>query len=295
MEAPSLPCEGFFHTYHSQAIEDQYWNGTLQHWFICDNQPCPNRNNTWEDWTLERLRNLRPHVAPTEINRRAIVERLQATQSLVPRARPIRAAIQAAVSRPGTHNPSRPTSRAPSRLPSRTATPSQDSEIPLDTTLKLVHQRIATPRRESTPLPQELSTTLPAPEEITVRPPQQTDSEPPSSNGSPNLSRSPSPSAMPEENTRTAERKIRQPPDFTGDRLEASNFLNTCRTYLRINKNAYTTDEDKIIFVLSFMKGGNSGTLEVRNHRGGIHIRHGWHGSRVWNLHSVRRKVQESL
>ena len=64
---------------------------------------------------------------------------------------------------------------------------------------------------------------------------------------------------MLEENARTAERKIRQPPDFTGDRLEASNFLNTCRTYLRINKNAYTTDEDKIIFVLSFMEGGTAG------------------------------------
>ena len=64
---------------------------------------------------------------------------------------------------------------------------------------------------------------------------------------------------MPEENARTAERKIRQPPDFTGDRLEASNFLNTCRTYLHINKNAYTTDEDKIIFVLSFMEGGIAG------------------------------------
>ena len=64
---------------------------------------------------------------------------------------------------------------------------------------------------------------------------------------------------MLEENAQTAERKIRQPPDFTGDRLEASNFLNTCRTYLRINKNAYTTDEDKIIFVLSFMEGGTAG------------------------------------
>ena len=55
-----------------------------------------------------------------------------------------------------------------------------------------------------------------------------------------------------------AERKICQPPDFTGDRLEASNFLNTCRTYLCINKNAYTTDEDKIIFTLSLMNEGQA-------------------------------------
>ena len=55
------------------------------------------------------------------------------------------------------------------------------------------------------------------------------------------------------------ERKIRQLSDFTGDRLEATNSLNTCRTYLRINKNAYPTKEDKIIFVLSFMEGGTVG------------------------------------
>ena len=64
---------------------------------------------------------------------------------------------------------------------------------------------------------------------------------------------------MPEENNRTAERKIRQPPDFMGDCLEATNFLNTCCTYLRINKNAYPTEEDKIIFVLLFMEGGIAG------------------------------------
>ena len=55
------------------------------------------------------------------------------------------------------------------------------------------------------------------------------------------------------------ERKIRQPLDFMGDRLEATNFLNTCCTYLHINKNAYPTEEDKIIFVLSFMEGGTAG------------------------------------
>ena len=55
------------------------------------------------------------------------------------------------------------------------------------------------------------------------------------------------------------ERKIHQPPDFMGDRLEATNFLNTCHTYLHINKNAYPTEEDKIIFVLSFMERGTAG------------------------------------
>ena len=64
---------------------------------------------------------------------------------------------------------------------------------------------------------------------------------------------------MPEENNRMAERKIHQPSDFMGDRLDASNFLNICHTYLRINKNAYPIEEDKIIFVLSFMEGGTAG------------------------------------
>ncbi|EJF55340.1 hypothetical protein DICSQDRAFT_176055, partial [Dichomitus squalens LYAD-421 SS1] len=57
---------------------------------------------------------------------------------------------------------------------------------------------------------------------------------------------------------KVVERKIHQPSDFSGDRLEASAFLNICRTYLRVNKDAYTDDEDKVIFVLSFMVGGTA-------------------------------------
>ena len=64
---------------------------------------------------------------------------------------------------------------------------------------------------------------------------------------------------MPEENNQTAERKICQPPNFMEDRLEATNFFNTCRTYLCINKNAYPTKKDKVIFVLLFMEGGTAG------------------------------------
>ena len=63
---------------------------------------------------------------------------------------------------------------------------------------------------------------------------------------------------MLEENNQMAERKICQPSDCMGDHLDASNSLNTCHTYLRINKNAYPTEEDKIIFVLSFMEGGTA-------------------------------------
>ena len=56
------------------------------------------------------------------------------------------------------------------------------------------------------------------------------------------------------------ERKIRQPPDFSGDRTQSTLFINTCRTYLRLNGTSYPTDEDKIIFILSFMEGGVAGS-----------------------------------
>ena len=64
---------------------------------------------------------------------------------------------------------------------------------------------------------------------------------------------------MSEENNQMVERKICQPPDFMGDRLKATNFLNTGHTYFHINKNAYPTEENKIIFILSFIEGGTAG------------------------------------
>lgn len=62
--------------------------------------------------------------------------------------------------------------------------------------------------------------------------------------------------------TRPTERKIRQPSDFDGNRDDAQNFLLTCRTYLRLNKDLYTTDEEKIIFIISFMVGGSAGPFK---------------------------------
>ena len=61
---------------------------------------------------------------------------------------------------------------------------------------------------------------------------------------------------MSEKITQMVERKICQLLDFIGDHLKAFNFLNTNHTYLYINQDAYPTEEDKIIFVLFFMKGG---------------------------------------
>ena len=62
--------------------------------------------------------------------------------------------------------------------------------------------------------------------------------------------------------TKVSERKIRAPVDFDGNRLQTTSFLNSCQTYLRLNKALYPTDEDKIIFVLSYMIGGTAGPVK---------------------------------
>lgn len=49
------------------------------------------------------------------------------------------------------------------------------------------------------------------------------------------------------------ERAINKPTPFDGDRKKTETFLQECRVYLHINRGVYTTDEDKIIFILSFM------------------------------------------
>lgn len=49
------------------------------------------------------------------------------------------------------------------------------------------------------------------------------------------------------------EKSICRPTPFDGDRKKIENFVQECRMYLQINKGIYTTDEDKIIFMLSYM------------------------------------------
>jgi hypothetical protein len=49
------------------------------------------------------------------------------------------------------------------------------------------------------------------------------------------------------------EKGINKPTPFTGDRKKVETFIQECRMYLRINKDIYTDDEDKIAFLLSFM------------------------------------------
>ena len=57
------------------------------------------------------------------------------------------------------------------------------------------------------------------------------------------------------------ERRIRAPVDFNGDRKEAKPFLYSCITYMILNHEVYPDDEQKIIFVLSYMVGGTAGAF----------------------------------
>jgi hypothetical protein len=49
------------------------------------------------------------------------------------------------------------------------------------------------------------------------------------------------------------EKNINKPTPFTGDRKKVETFIQECKMYLRINRDIYTDDDDKIGFVLSFM------------------------------------------
>ena len=52
--------------------------------------------------------------------------------------------------------------------------------------------------------------------------------------------------------------KIASPSPFTGDPEKTRKFLQDVELYIRINSALYDTDEKKIIFALSFMKGGTA-------------------------------------
>lgn len=55
------------------------------------------------------------------------------------------------------------------------------------------------------------------------------------------------------------ELKIRLPVDFNGDRTKTKEFVLDCKMYLNINETTYNTNTKKILFVLSYMRGGTAG------------------------------------
>ena len=49
------------------------------------------------------------------------------------------------------------------------------------------------------------------------------------------------------------EKNFNKPTPFHGDRKKIETFIQECRMYLHANREIYTEDEDKIIFMLSYM------------------------------------------
>ena len=54
-------------------------------------------------------------------------------------------------------------------------------------------------------------------------------------------------------NGNTKELGLNRPTSFTGDRQKVNTFLQECNLYLLMNRDIYTTDEAKIVFILSYM------------------------------------------
>jgi hypothetical protein len=55
------------------------------------------------------------------------------------------------------------------------------------------------------------------------------------------------------------EMKIQLPSNFNGDHTKTREFILDCSMYLNINDTIYNTDKKKILFVLSYMRGGTAG------------------------------------
>ena len=54
------------------------------------------------------------------------------------------------------------------------------------------------------------------------------------------------------------------PADFDGDRTKGKTFLTSCRTYIRLCPEAFTDDDTKIVWALSYMKDGRAGRWAAR-------------------------------
>ena len=53
-------------------------------------------------------------------------------------------------------------------------------------------------------------------------------------------------------------KKLKTPTPYTGRREELRKFLQEVKIYLLANSDAYPTDTDKILFVISYMSEGSA-------------------------------------
>ena len=58
--------------------------------------------------------------------------------------------------------------------------------------------------------------------------------------------------------TKITEKKINMPKPFTGKREDLKKFIQDVLLYFVINRRVYNTDEDKIVFTMSFMEEGDA-------------------------------------
>jgi hypothetical protein len=54
------------------------------------------------------------------------------------------------------------------------------------------------------------------------------------------------------------------PQDFDGDRAKGRAFLNSCRLYISLSSSEFADDQDKILWVLSYMKSGRASAFADR-------------------------------
>ncbi|KAI5115890.1 hypothetical protein M0805_005642 [Coniferiporia weirii] len=71
------------------------------------------------------------------------------------------------------------------------------------------------------------------------------------------------PPGLPPMTTTAKEINPAKPNEFDGTKEYAHRFLSSCKTYLRVNKHIYNTDELKINFVLSFMQTRMAGDWAI--------------------------------
>ena len=55
-------------------------------------------------------------------------------------------------------------------------------------------------------------------------------------------------------------KKLNMPKLFTGKRQDFKKFMQDVQLYIRMNNKIYATDEERIIFTLSFFESGDAGS-----------------------------------
>lgn len=77
-------------------------------------------------------------------------------------------------------------------------------------------------------------------------------------------SRQPSPVPTPSAGRKRNFLKPSAPPEFAGDRSAGKEFLNSCRTYIRLCPDAFEDETTQIVWAMSYMKTGRAARWAAR-------------------------------